>query len=131
MNLANIKASAFDYLYRALWIFTYLYLSALTLIFLSHLEKTFWFESVDVLSEPYLAAVAVYVVLKEIRKSRLGIRRGRRRGELFIVWWLGLLTVSSLLVVSPAYNFNDAFRLILTNAVTTTLIYLGSIINRP
>lgn len=119
-----------SFLYVTLWLFTHAYLFAIIVLF-AFSEVPFWVALLDTLAEPYLGAVAVYVVIKEIRKSRLGIAGGKRRGELFIVWWLGLLAVASALVLGGVREFSPLYRLIVVNALTVTLIYIGSRIHRP
>ena len=122
-----------DFLYYLLSFFTYIYfLAAAYLFFSSHTD--FYYVSVRIfraLSEPYLGAVGIYVILKEIRKQRLNIE-SRHRGELFVYVWLLLLLVAGALVIfSQSYQFDEMMTNIMTISLVLVTIYIGGAIHRP
>ncbi len=123
---------AVDWLYFGLWIFTHIYLALVAIFYFARLTDLFprapiFFGSFD---EPYLGAVATYTILKEIRKKR-GVRR-HHHGGIFVIYWLILFTVSILLAWrSPLYRFDDLLHIMLTNALATSVIWMGSFIHKP
>lgn len=132
---ANVafKKEAIDWLYFWLGSFTNIYLFTLTAFFFTGAYGEWKILSgfLEALQEPYLGAVGIYVVLKEIRKRRYGLT-SRHRGEIFVFLWGLLLFISSLFVVFvPFYNFDEVYKLIITNSLATILIYIASLINRP
>lgn len=127
-----LKKEAIDWLYIVLWVFTYLYLGALAIFFFADLEGTtpVFLVFLDALQEPYLGALGVYVVLKEIRK-RIRSHPSRYFGEFFVVFWLLLLVVSTVAVLVGPGTFDAAYKIIFTNSLAAVIIFIGSRINRP
>lgn len=127
-----LKKEAVDWLYIILWVFTYLYLGALAIFFFANLKVTVpvLFVFLDALQEPYLGALGVYVVLKEIRKRRHS-HPSRYLGEFFVIFWVLLLAISTVAVFIGAYTFDAAYKIIFTNSLAALIIFIGSRINRP
>ena len=89
----HIRENLLDILYYVLAIFTYLYLAlAIATFFFTERVPAAFPHIVDILSEPYLGALGIYVVVKEMEK-----RRGRpflkHWGELFAFIWFAFLIV--------------------------------------
>ena len=130
----RINSLTIDHLYVWLGHFTNLYLALIAVEFFSnlHLAHPTLELALDAFSEPYLGALAVYVVLKEIRKRRLGSARSFHRGEWFVITWLALLTLTTLAVaLTDTYRFDAAYKLIISNSIASLMIYLGSRLHRP
>ena len=128
-----LRREATDLLYYLLGASTYIYLTLLAMVFFGGLSGQWprvWL-LVDGLQNPYLGALGIYVVLKEVRKRRRKYP-SRYLGELFVVLWLALLVAASATVlISPRYGFDEAYNLILNNALVVGLIYLGAFIHKP
>ncbi len=127
-----LRRSALDWLYVSLGVFTYIYLALVAIVFFGHFEQRlaelFWvlrtFEGV------YIAALGVYVILKEIRKEHG--RRSRYWGELFVAaWGLLLAAATAAVLISPAYVAGRAYALIVSTSFVVILIYIGSLIHKP
>lgn len=128
------KKSHIDRLYFWLGLFTNFYLIAIAADFFSNLHLRYpQLETLlEALSEPYLGALAVYTVLKEIRKRRSGGFASLHRGELFVAAWLLLLVFTTAAVIlTESYYFDAVYKLILTNSLASLMIYLGSRISKP
>lgn len=127
-----LKKEAIDWLYILLWVFTYLYLGALAIFFFANLKGTIpvLFVFLDALQEPYLGALGVYVVLKEIRKRRYS-HPSRYLGEVFVIFWFLLLAFSTIAVWIGAHTFDAAYKIIFTNSLAALIIFIGSRINKP
>lgn len=124
-----LKENFVDILYYLLSIFTYLYLAATILVFFfeHNLPRSIPF-IVDTLSEPYLGALGVYVVVKEIERRR-GRQIKRRWGELFAhIWILFLITASSTVYFSENYHLSPLYQTVVTNALAALIIRIGTII---
>ncbi|MDP3785298.1 MAG: hypothetical protein Q8R12_04515 [bacterium] len=121
-----------DWLYFALGAFTYFYLILIAIFYFfritEFLPRAFlFFDSFD---EPYLGAVAVYTILKEIRK-RKGIRRHYRGGGFVILWNMVFLAALLAVWLSERYAFDGLLHIMLTNALATLIIWVGSSIHKP
>jgi len=131
--MAFFRRTTIDHLYRWLGVFTALYLILISFEFFLnlHLRYPTLERLLDALAEPYLGALAVYTVLKEVRKRREGRSRGYR-GEWYVAAWLVLLAVTTAAVMFTArYQFDVVFGLILGNSLASLMIYLGSRLHRP
>lgn len=131
-----MKANYFtvDRLYYGLGVFTNLYLALIAIEFFSsqHLTHPTLELVLDAFSEPYLGALAVYVILKEIRKRRPEGARASHHGERFVIAWAALLAVTTLAVVfTERYRFDVVYALIISNALASAMLYLGSHIHKP
>lgn len=125
--------SVIDRLYFWLGLFTNVFLVGTAVAFFIDLASSFPVTEklIDALTEPYLGALGVYTVLKEIAKHRTG-RRALHRGEWYVVAWLLLLAVStSAVALTDQYRFDLVYRLIITNSLAALMIYIGSRIHRP
>lgn len=133
MERLTMRHRAIDAFYFIIGALTHFYGGTLTLLFFFRTASS-WPVLVgllDALQEPYLGGLGVYVILKEIRK-RYHHEQSKHYGEFFVAMWLVLLVVSTLLVFfSPAYRFDDVYKLIITNSLATLAIYVGGLINRP
>ena len=128
-----LRREAVDWLYKILGAFTYLYLTALSIFFFgSFSERLSWvFVFIDALQEPYLGALGIYVILKEVRKRRRDYP-SLYRGELFVILWVIILAVATLtVVVSPIHKFDEVYKVIFTSSLAAVVIYIGGLINRP
>lgn len=127
----ELRREAVDWIYAALGVFTYLYLVTLAVVFFGGLEDE-WrtvFVLLDSLQEPYLGALGIYVILKEIRKRRRDYP-SRYAGEFFVALWLLFLLVSTLITIfSPEFNFAATYKIILTNSLVALIAYIGSLIH--
>ena len=130
---AALNKEAIDWLYFWLGSFTNIYLFTLAVFFFTQVAGEWKVLSgfLEALQEPYLGAVGIYVVLKEIRKRRYGLT-SRHRGEIFVFLWSLLLFISSIFVAfSSLYDFDGIYKLIITNSIATMLVYIAGLINRP
>ena len=128
-----LRREAVDWLYRILGIFTYCYLAVLAVFFFFGLDRVYpvIFIFLDALQEPYLGALGVYVLLKEVRKRRRAYP-SIYFGELFVVLWTAIVFMATLAVLlSDNFQFGNTYRIIFTNSAAALIIFLGSIINRP
>lgn len=133
LSLVNTHSTTIDRLYLGLGGFTNLYLLAIAVAFFAspRLDAPTFTGLLDALSEPYLGALAVYTVLKEIAKHRTDQAR-LRRGEWYVWAWLALLTLTSAAVAfSASYRFDAVYSLVITNSLASLMIYIGSRIRRP
>lgn len=123
------RQNLIDLLYLILSIFTYVYLALSILTFF--FEKSvplFLPDTIEILSEPYLGVLGVYVVVKEIERRR-GYIKQRTWGELFaIIWFLFFVTASFLTFFSEDYHANAIYKTVVTNALAAMIIRLGMII---
>ena len=127
------ERSVTDRLYVWLGFFTNVYLLLIAIEFFSGAQRRYpqLAALLDTFSEPYLGALAVYVVLKEIHKRR-GTRLSRHRGEWFVAAWLTLLIITTVLVAATAfYPFDLVYRLVIANSLTALMIYFGARIRTP
>lgn len=122
-----------DGLYFLLSVFTVFYFCAVTVTFFSA-RHDFYFVTIQLLkalSEPYLAALSLYVILKEIRKRKIE-KESRHFGEIFLVLWLILFAVSSSVVFyTDTYVFDDVMSLITTASLTSLVLYIAGLIHKP
>lgn len=129
----ELRHRAIDWLYLWLGAFTHLYGAATTILFFSRAGAEWPILSglLDALQEPYLGGLGVYVVLKEVEKRRHG-SESKHYGEYFVSAWMGLLFLSTLLVLlSSEYNFDAAYKIIITNSLATLALFIGGLIHRP
>ena len=128
----KFRTLTIDRIYFWLGYFTVFYLALSAIEFFSNLHVRYpGVEHIlDALSEPYLGALAVYVVLKELRK-----RRGTtslHQGERFVAAWLILFGATTLgIVFTDLYQFDLAYHLIISNALASLMVYIGSRIHTP
>lgn len=130
---ALLRREAIDWLFVGLGAFTHIYLVFLAIFFFGRLAGDLpqLFQILDALQEPYLGALGIYVILKEMRKRRRKYP-SRYLGELFVAFWAVILVLSTLLVFfSPYYSFDQIYRIILTNGLVVLLIYIGGFLNKP
>lgn len=128
-----LRREATDWLYYLLGASTYIYLALLAAMFFGGLASQWpkvWL-LVDGLQNPYLGALGIYVILKEVRKRRRKYS-SKYLGELFVVLWFMLLAaVTAAIWTSSRYSFDEVYNLILNNSLVVGLIYLGAFINKP
>lgn len=132
VNLA-IAESAVDFLYYALGFFTFLYFLAAVYLFFgdSGIYRDLLVRIFDTLSEPYFGSIGIYVILKEVRKQRLGMK-SRHLGEYFVYFWLFLFFIAVLRVIfSPDYHFDELMSAITKITLALTVIYAGGLIHKP
>lgn len=128
----RFRAVTIDHIYFWLGYFTSLYLILSAVEFFSNLHVAYPAveQALDALSEPYLSALAIYVILKELRKRR-GVF-SLHRGERFVVAWFVLLAATTLAVMfTDTYHFDLAYQLIIANSLASFVIYFGSQLHRP
>lgn len=122
---------ALDVMYWWLSVFTHLYGAVLAWLFF--LNGRFWHPPMyffEALESPYVAALGVYVILKEVRKHH-GHSSGKHYGEYFVLFWLLLFIISTLTIwYSSHYYFNDVYKLIIANGLSTVIIYIGGRLSR-
>lgn len=124
---------AIDWLYLALGFFTFFYYWSIVFLFFSGRGGYYFISTklLGALSEPYLGAVGIYVILKEIRKRKIA-RESRHYGEIYVWFWVILLIASSSLVLfTKNFHFDSIMRLIITNSLASLVIYIAGKIHRP
>ena len=130
--IVKSKPSFLARLFAALSIFTYVYLVVLAVVFFGKFAdqcKNLFF-LLDALRDPYLGALGIYVILKEIRQRRFS-HPSRYFGELFVILWFAFGAIATVVVLFfPGYGFDDVYRIVLVNSAVVFLIYLGSLINK-
>lgn len=127
-------SKALGRIYGGLELFTSLYLIVIAFEFFSnfHVEHPTLEKVLDGFSEPYLAALGVYVILKEIYKRRTAQAISLHRGEVFVLLWAILLFLTTVAVVSTEhYRFDAVYGLIISNSLASLMIYIGSRIHKP
>ena len=128
-----IMAHVLDWLYVVLAVFTHAYFLAIVYLFFFH-GGSYRFLTVrlaEAFSEPYLGALGVYVLLKEIRKRKVQ-PASRHYGEIFVAFWQVLLVISVAVVwVVPGYYFDDVAQLIVADSLAVLVIYMASLIHKP
>ncbi len=120
-------------LYFWLGLFTDLYLILVAFEFFTnlHLRYPAFEQILDALSEPYLGALAVYVVLKEIHKHRTG-GASLHRGEWFVVAWLMLLGITTVMVAfTERYRVDLIYTAVIESSLGSLMIYIGSKLHKP
>lgn len=127
-RVSNIctKEDLLDLIYFWLNIFAYGYLLLIIVVFFfqPHIPK-FIISIVGTLSEPYLGALGIYFVLKEVMRAR-GFHISNRTGEVFFVTWVVLLIVSSALTYfSQTFHFDRVYNLIITDSLAALIIRIG------
>lgn len=124
---------ALDIIYFFLGVFTYFYIGFLALLYFGKLWGQWHFISffVEALAEPYLGAVAIYVILKESRKRKYNAP-SKHKGEFFVFFWgtLCILAIGSA-AIFEVYTLDPALKIIVKSAVAIGLIYLAGIIHKP
>lgn len=130
---ALLRKEAVDWIYYLLGASTYIYLALLAVLFFGQMTEQ-WSKLLLILNgfqNPYLGALGIYVVLKEIRKRRRKYP-SKYFGELFVVLWFVLLMATTAFIwFSPRYGLDESYNLILNNSLVVGLIYLGAFINKP
>lgn len=132
-NRVALRHGAIDVLYFLLGFFTNVYGVTITVIFFGGFADTapVLVQLLSAFQEPYLGGLAVYVVLKEIRKRR-NRAPSRHYGELFVFFWMFLLITSTFSILFfDGYYFDETYKLIITNAFAAFVVYIGGLINRP
>lgn len=132
-NGVALRHGAIDILFFLLGFFTNVYGITITVIFFARAGHAapILVQALKAFQEPYLGALAVYVVLKEIRKRRSRVS-SRHFGEVFVFFWMFLLIASSFLVLFfDGYHFDEVYKLIITNSFAAFIVYIGGLINRP
>ena len=120
-----------DFLYISLSVFPYLYivLSAITFAYQDEGPHLLAY-AMEALSEPYLGALAIYVLVKEIERRKLPPEeKPRRRGELFVtVWLMFLIVATTVTYFSEFYHLNGIYQAIVTNSLAAVIIRIGSLL---
>jgi hypothetical protein len=119
-----------DFLFVSLSIFAYLYL-LLTIV-------TFFFEDqapkylpdiIETLAEPYLGAIGIYIVVKEIERRRGKNLRGIRKSDFFtLIWFIFFVAASFFTYFSEHYHWSALYKTIVTNALAAIIIRIGAFI---
>lgn len=115
-----------DVLHILLAIFTYGYIGAAVIAFFFQESAPAAFPYiVEVLADPYLGALGIYLIVKEIEIRRGNVKR--RRGEFFALAWFIFLLVST----ASVYFFekydpeNEIYKTIVTDSTAAILIRIG------
>lgn len=125
----HMREHVIDILYFTFTIFTYLYflLSVVTFLFEDSVPPLFP-NAIEVLSEPYLGVLGIYVVVKEVERRR-GKVKPRTWSELFAVMWIVFLAAATgLTFYSEHYAVSETYKTIVTNALAALIIRLGTIL---
>lgn len=134
---ALFRRAVSQYIYENFIDILYLVLSAFTYFYLAISVIAFFFENktpkilpyaVDLLAEPYLGALATYVVVREIEK-RKGKTIQKRWGEMFVAVWLIFLTAATVAIYfSGSYHLNETYKTVAANTLATIIIRIGTFI---
>jgi len=118
-----------DLLYIILSIFTYLYLG-LTIVaffFQKYVSPSFS-EIIEAFSEPYLGALGIYVIVKEIERRR-GKTVRSRWGEMFaVIWFVFFISATILTYLSDEFVFSGIYKTVVTNALAALIIRIGTLL---
>ena len=130
---AMLRREAVDWLFVGLSTFTHIYLAMLAIVYFFRLSGILpeLASSLEVLQNPYFAALGIYAVLKEMRKRGRDYP-SRYWGELFVALWVLLAFISTILAFFVSgYGFDQVYKVILVNGVVVALVYIGATINKP
>lgn len=135
--LAVLKRVLKDYIYNNFVDILYVFLGIITYCYLALTVTAFFFEQsvpriiprlVDLFSEPYLGALGIYVVVREVEHRR-GKHVKNRWGDLFAAAWFILLVVATVLTyVSENYHITGVYKAVVTNALAALIIRIGTIL---
>lgn len=128
-----LRREATDWLFILLGVFTYAYIALLAFVFFGHQTELhpFLAKVLETLLDPYLTALGIYVVLKEIRKGQRSYP-SRYWGELFVVVWLVCtLGATVAILIDPSYQFDTIYKTIVSGGLVALLIYIGGFIHKP
>lgn len=128
-----IAESAVDFLYYFLGFFTFIYFLAAAYLFFFDLSAyhNLLVRIFDTLSEPYFGSIGIYVILKEVRKQRLGMK-SRHLGEYFVYSWMFLFLIAlGFILFSSDYHFDEMMGAITKITLALAIIYTGGIIHKP
>lgn len=117
------------FLYYLLSFFTYLYLglSIITFFLPRQVPQSFPYV-IDTLSEPYLGALGIYVVVKELERRR-GKDSQKHWGEYFTAtWFLFFIAATILTYFSENYELGGLYKTVVTNALAAIIIRIGTLI---
>ena len=126
-----------QYIYENFIYLLYIFLSGFTYLYLSLSVFTFFFQKsvpkvfpylIDILSEPYLGTLGIYVVVKEIEHRR-GKIIPKRWGEAFTaIWFIFMLVATLFTYFSDNYELGGVYKNIVTNALAAIIIRVGTLI---
>ncbi|MBI4114851.1 MAG: hypothetical protein HY445_03350 [Candidatus Niyogibacteria bacterium] len=123
-----LKARVIDILYVAFAIFTYLYifLSAISFFFHDKTPSAILF-LIEALSDPYLGALGLYIVIRDIeRRRKTKNKKKKSKSELFVPLWVFFLVCASLfLFFVPNEVLHGLYKIIVTNAVAAVIMRIG------
>ncbi|PIR69751.1 MAG: hypothetical protein COU47_01570 [Candidatus Niyogibacteria bacterium CG10_big_fil_rev_8_21_14_0_10_46_36] len=122
-----IKKKSIDILYILFSIFTYLYLAVSVFTFFFH---TFVPDSlpfaIEALSDPYLGALGIYIVIHGIEKKR---RKTKSKGQLFVpLWTLFFIIASVFLYFVPDQTLDTLYKTVVTNAFAAIILRVGMLL---
>ncbi len=129
----QLAREAVDWLFLFLSLVTYIYLGLLAFLFFTGAaeERPHLLLALDVMRDPYITALGMYVIVKELRKKQRQYP-SRYWGESFVVLWMALLFTSTACVMwVPGYNFDLVYKIILESGIMVALIYIAGFINKP
>ena len=132
-----LKRALREYLYNNFVEILYVSLGVITYCYLALTIAAFFFEQhvpgivphlVDIFSEPYLGALGIYVVVREIEHRR-GKHTKNRWGDLVAAAWiLFLVAATTLTYVSENYHITGVYKIVVTNALAALIIRIGTIL---
>lgn len=136
-SLAYFRREFRQYLYQNFIDVLYLVLSVCTYLYLGFSIITFFFEAnlpesfphiIEVLSEPYLGVLGIYVVVKELERKKGKVKQ-RTWSELFaIIWVTFFITATVLTYYSEHYHIGSVYKTVVTNALAALIIRIGTLI---
>ncbi len=121
-----LREKIVDILFIILGAFIYFYLSITlaTFFFYDYVPYSFHF-IVRAFSDPYLGALGVYILAKEVERRWGRIRK--RRHELFVAAWvLFLFAATGFYLVAYDRNLADVYEVIITSASAAVLLRIGT-----
>ena len=119
-----------DFLFVSLSIFAYLYLFlAIITFFFENQTPKYLPDIIETLAEPYLGAIGIYIVVKEIERRRGKNIRSMRKGDIFtLIWFIFFVSASFLTYFSEDYHWGTLYKTIVTNALAAIIIRIGALI---
>lgn len=137
-TLAVFRRAIEDYFYNHLVDFLFVSLSIFAYLYLFLAIITFFFEDqapkylpdiIETLAEPYLGAIGIYIVVKEIERRRGKNIRSMRKGDIFtLIWFIFFVSASFLTYFSESYHWGSLYKTIVTNALAAIIIRIGALI---
>lgn len=118
-----------DVVYRFFntFIYSYLTLSVVTFFFSEHVPPAFSF-IIEALSEPYLGAVGVYLLLREVGRRRT--KEGTKPKDYFILFWFIFFVGATVFTyyVPSTPLVSELYKIVVTNSFAAIILRISVLI---